>query len=71
MFTAGDLIRPSRDYAEASSRDEQRDVWEFAFRMHASDIGIVINPLDWGGYVLTLMRGQLVLVSEYAVRKYE
>ena len=49
----------------------ERGAHEFAFRIHASDIGIVINPLDWGGYVLTLMRGQLVLVSEYAVRKYE
>jgi hypothetical protein len=71
MLLAGDLIRPSRDYAEASSFDEQRGVQEFAFRMHASDIGVVINPLDRGGYVLTLMRGQLVLVSQYALRKYE
>ena len=63
----GDLIQMRTNYAGASVLDST-ERFRFAFTMTWNDIGIVINPLDWGGYVKVLMRGQVVWVSPGAVR---
>lgn len=62
----GDMVTGIDDYFEASSVNQN---WEFvsSFQVNSKDVGIVINPVDIGGYVKVLLRGRIVWVSNHAL----
>lgn len=59
----GDLFRVRNTYGGLMPEVHtlnRKGQFIFAFYLHHSDVGVIINPNDWGGYEKALLRGQVV-----------
>ena len=65
---SGDLVRRVDDRPYSVASVLVGDTLFNSFTIEKHDVGIVLNPSDWGGYAKVLMRNSVVFVNHLCLK---